>query len=154
MNLPPFQQLLDAHGRDVHRFLIASVGRQAAEDCYQETWLAAMRAYPRLSDASNLRSWIFTVAHRKAIDHVRRRGRSPVAVGAVPEQPVSDPERADDGLWTHVRELPPKQRAAIALRFLTDAPYAEIGEVMQTSEEAARRNVHEGLKRLRMEYER
>jgi RNA polymerase sigma factor (sigma-70 family) len=152
MNLPPFQQLLDAHGRAVHRFLIATVGPQAAEDCYQETWLAALRAYPRLGDASNLRSWIFTVAHHKAIDHVRRR--HPVAVGAVPEQPVSDPEPADEGLWGQVRELPPKQRTALALRFLADAAYAEIGEAMDTSEEAARRNVHEGLKRLRMEYDR
>jgi len=55
VNLPPFQQLLDAHARDVHRFLVALVGRTDADDCYQDTWLAALRAYPRLRDASNLR---------------------------------------------------------------------------------------------------
>src|SRR5262249_41252907 len=73
VRLPPFQTLLDAHGRDVYRFLIASVGRLDADDCYQETWLAALRAYPALRDASNLRSWVLTIAHRKAIDHLRAR---------------------------------------------------------------------------------
>ena len=160
MRLPPFQTLLDAHGRDVHRFLIASVGATDADDCYQETWLAALRAYPRLHDASNLKSWIFTVAHRKAIDHVRSRRRAPVAVGGEPPEPsaaAAVPGRAglgDDDLWARVRELPPKQRTAVALRYVADAGYDEISAVMGTSEDAARRNVHEALKRLRTEYRR
>ena len=153
VRLPPFQTLLDAHGRDVHRFLVASVGRLDADDCYQETWLAALRAYPRLRDAANLRSWIFTVAHRKAIDHVRARRRVAIPVGDVPERAGgSDLSPPDDDLWSQVRELPPKQRTALALRYVTDAAYDEIGAVMGTSEEAARRNVHEALKRLRTEY--
>jgi RNA polymerase sigma factor (sigma-70 family) len=154
VRLPPFQTLLDAHGRDVHRFLVASVGRIDADDCYQETWIAALRAYPKLRDASNLRSWIFTVAHRKAIDHVRARRRVAVPVGDLPE-PASEgeaPNRHDEDLWAHVRELPPKQRTALALRYVADAGYDEISSVMGTSEDAARRNVHEALKRLRTEY--
>jgi RNA polymerase sigma factor (sigma-70 family) len=152
VKLPPFQKLLDDHGRDVYRFLIAAVGAGAAEDCYQETWLAALRAYPRLRDASNLHGWIFTVAHRKAIDHARREHRRPVPVGDLPERPAPSAEDPEDDLWAQVRELPHKQRTAIALRFVADAGYAEISGVMGTSEEAARRNVHEGLKRLRREY--
>ena len=152
MTLPPFQSLLDAHGRDVHRFLIASVGRTDADDCYQETWLAALRAYPRLRDASNLRGWVLTIAHRKAIDHVRSRRRSPVPVNELPERDAPAPASRDDGLWEKVRELPNKQRTALALRYVADAPYAEISAVMDTTEEAARQNVHEGLKRLRLEY--
>jgi RNA polymerase sigma factor (sigma-70 family) len=158
VKLPPFQQLLDAHGRDVHRFLLATVGRGGADDCYQETWLAALRAYPRLRDASNLRSWILTVAHNKAIDHVRANARRAVPVADVPERadPVPVSGARDDGrpeLWAHVRDLPPKQRTALALRYIADAGYAEIASVMGTSEEAARRNVHEALRRLRMEFE-
>jgi RNA polymerase sigma factor (sigma-70 family) len=153
VRLPPFQTLIDAHGRDVHRFLVASVGGLEADDCYQETWLAALRAYPRLRDAANLRSWIFTVAHRKAIDHVRARRRAPVAVGEVPEQPAPPPRAEPDAdLWARVRELPEKQRAAVALRYVADAGYEEIAAAMGTSQEAARRNVHEALKRLRTEY--
>jgi RNA polymerase sigma factor (sigma-70 family) len=152
--LPPFQKLLDAHGRDVHRFLIASVGQVDADDCYQETWVAALRAYPRLRDGSNLRSWIFTIAHRKAIDHARSKRRHAVPVGDVPERPAPSTNGSDDDLWARVGELPPKQRTALALRYVADAPYAEISSVMGTSEEAARRSVHEALKRLRMEYRR
>ncbi len=156
VTLPPFQQLLDCHARDVHRFLVATVGRTDADDCYQETWIAALRAYPRLRDAANLRSWIFTVAHRKAIDHIRARGRRAVPVADVPEPAatvtLTGPE-AEPELWRLVRDLPDKQRTAVALRYVADAPYAEISAVMGTSEEAARRNVHEGLKRLRTEYQ-
>lgn len=153
MSLPPFQTLLDAHGRDVHRFLVAIVGRVDADDCYQETWLAALRAYPRLRNAANLRSWILTIAHRKAIDHVRRQRRVPALVAEIPDgaSPAPAPA-ADDALWSHVRELPPKQRTALALRYVADVAYEQIAEAMGTSEDAARRNVHEGLKRLRLEY--
>jgi RNA polymerase sigma factor (sigma-70 family) len=154
VSLPPFQTLLDAHGRDVHRLLVASVGRLDADDCYQETWLAAMRAYPKLGSATNLRSWILTIASRKAIDHVRRQRRHAVPVGDVPERAgpsVSEP--ADEDLWALVRDLPPKQRTALALRFVADAGYEEIATLMESTDEAARRNVHEALKRLRMEYQ-
>ena len=159
VELPPIQMLIDEHGRDVHRFLSATVGHSAADDCYQETWLAALRAYPRLRNADNLRSWLLTIAHRKSIDHVRARNRQAVPVADVPEPADgsgSAPLIADgeDELWTLVRELPPKQRTAVALRYVFDTAHAEIGSVMGTSEEAARRNVHEGLKRLRTEYER
>jgi RNA polymerase sigma factor (sigma-70 family) len=154
VRLPPFQKVLDAHGRDVHRFIAATVGRSDADDCYQETWLAALRAYPKLRDASNLRSWILTIAHHKAIDHVRSRKRQAVPVADLPERADPPPQTIpDDELWDRVRELPTKQRTALALRYVADAGYTEISTVMGTSEEAARRNVHEALKRLRLEYQ-
>jgi RNA polymerase sigma factor (sigma-70 family) len=48
-----------------------------------------------------------------------------------------------------VRALPDKQRQALMLRFLGDLSHREIGQVMGTTEAAARRNVFEALKRLR-----
>ncbi len=60
-------------------------------------------------------------------------------------------EFADD-LWNAVAMLPAKQRAAVVLRYLLDAEYATVAATMGTSEAAARRNVHEGLKRLRQEH--
>jgi RNA polymerase sigma factor (sigma-70 family) len=155
VDLPPFQALLDAEGRGVHRFLVATVGRVDADDCYQETWLAALRAYPRLRDASNLRSWILTVAHRKAIDHVRARSRRATPLAELPEIPVAaiEPDGVPE-LWAHVRRLPPKQRTAVALRTVADLAYADIARIMGTSEDAARRNVYEALQRLRTEVHR
>jgi RNA polymerase sigma factor (sigma-70 family) len=151
VRLPPFQALLDEHRGDVYRFLVASLGRDEADDCFQETFISALRAYPRLRDASNLRSWLFTIAHRKAIDAHRARTRRAVPVEEVPE-------RADAGgvalngepeLWRAVRGLPAKQRAAVLHRYVNDLAYADIGRVMGCSEDAARRSVHEGLKKLR-----
>jgi RNA polymerase sigma factor (sigma-70 family) len=158
MTLPPFQDLLDSHGRDVFRFLVATVGAVEAEDCYQETWISALRAYPRLRERSNLRGWIFTVAHRKALDHLRAARRRAQPVGDALERAAAErvAPASDDGMpevWASVRALPAKQRTAIALRFLAGSSHAEIAAVMESSEEAARRNVHEGLKRLRKEYQ-
>jgi RNA polymerase sigma factor (sigma-70 family) len=153
VSLPPFQTLLDAHGRDVHRFLVASIGRAEADDCYQETWLSALRAYPRLREDSNLRGWLLTIAARKSIDHLRRRARNAVPAGdELPEVPVHDRDPGDGAVWSAVGTLPPKQRTAVAMRYALDADYALIATTMGTSPEAARRSVHEGLKRLKQEY--
>jgi len=148
---PPFQRFLDAHREDVWRFLVAAVGRDAADDCFQETFMAAMRAYPK-TRIENPRAWVLTIAHRKALDHHRARGRRAVPVGAVPDVPAApDPEPTDDGVWERVADLPPKQRAALLLRFAADLSHREVAAAMGTSEEAARRSAHEGLKRLREE---
>jgi len=163
--LPPFQQLLDEHGRDVLGFLVASVGPHEAEDCFQETFIAALRGYGKLRHGRHLRSWLLTIAHRKAIDHHRARGRRPMPAGAAEEldgagrslsggQPAGgDPAAASGGgeIWRAVSALPPKQRSAVVLRYATDMAYADIGEMLDCSPEAARRNVFEGLETLRGE---
>jgi DNA-directed RNA polymerase specialized sigma24 family protein len=156
VTLPPFQSLLDAHDREVHRFLTAIVGPVDADDCYQDTWIAALKAYPDLRDASNLRGWLLTIAHNKAIDSVRSRGRAPLptadsalfdgAVQAAPGGGVGE-------IWELVRRLPEKQRMALTMRYVLDADYALIAATMGTREDAARRNVHEALKQLRAKYE-
>jgi RNA polymerase sigma factor (sigma-70 family) len=153
--LPPFQVVLDDNRHAVHRFLVAAVGYHDAGDVFQETMLSALRAYPELRDGSNLRGWLFTIAHRKVIDSARARERRPVPVGAVPDRVGdADPVETGDDVWSSVRQLPPKQRTAVLLRYLDDRPYAEIAEVLGCSEAAARQNVHTGLERLREEYVR
>jgi RNA polymerase sigma factor (sigma-70 family) len=156
VRLPPFQSLLDAHRADVYRFCVAMVGVVDADDCFQETWIAALRAYPRLRRADNLRAWLFRIAQNKAIDAHRARSRRPVPVETVPE-PATPPsaggaEDSEPELWARVRELPPKQRAAVFAREVLGMPYPELALLLESSEDAARRNVHEGLKKLRKEY--
>jgi RNA polymerase sigma factor (sigma-70 family) len=151
-DLPPFQRLIDQHGPDVQRFLVAMAGPVDGADAFQETWLAAMRAYPTLRSAENLRGWLFTIAHRKVIDLARARSRRAQPVAEPPEQAHVDPDRlggADDDLWSAVASLPPKQRSAVVQRHVLDRPYSEIAEVLESSEDAARQSVRAGLRRLR-----
>jgi RNA polymerase sigma factor (sigma-70 family) len=152
VHLPPFESLVAAHAAELHRFLVAWIGPSEAEDCLQETFMSALRAYPRLRSADNLRAWLYTIAQRKATDVARRRARRPHSTldGVEPLAPAA-PDPADDGLWRQVGALPVKQRTAVVQRYALDLTYAEIGQRMGITEEAARQNVSAGLKRLRRE---
>jgi RNA polymerase sigma factor (sigma-70 family) len=149
VRLPPFQTLLDDHADAVLRYLRASVGANEAEDCFQETFLSALRAYPGLRDASNLRGWLLTIAHRKALDSHRSRGRRPLPVEHVPEVAVVEEQRDEPALWRAVRRLPAKQRSAVFLRFAADLDYVQIGQAIGCSDAAARQNVRAGLAQIR-----
>ena len=152
MRLPPFSVFLEEYRVPVFRFLMASVGPDHADDCFQETFLSALRAYPRLQPGTNLRAWILTIAGRKAIDHERGRRRRAIPVAEVPEVPAHGSPGSPDGepeLWRAVRQLPPMQRGAIVQRYVLDLSYREVAEVLGCSEEAARANAHEARRRLR-----
>lgn len=155
---PPFQAFLDDHGDLVGRFLRGLVGPGEAEDCAQETFLAALRAWPQLAPGTNLRAWVLTIARHKAIDGVRARRRQAQpnadagtwtqATGADPaSSPIADPE-----LWGAVGSLPEKQRAAIVLRYVGDLSHREVAAALGCSEAAARRSAFEGLKKLKEVY--
>jgi RNA polymerase sigma factor (sigma-70 family) len=154
---PPFQRFLDAERDVVWRFLVSAVGGAEAEDCFQETFIAALRAYPRLRPDSNLRAWVLTIAQRKALDAHRARARRalPVAAVALAERGGSSPSAQDEAmandapLWEAVGELPARQRSAVMLRYVADLPHRDIAVAIGCSEEAARRSLHEGLTKLR-----
>jgi RNA polymerase sigma factor (sigma-70 family) len=151
--LPPFERVVDEHGLALLRFCVARVGPERADDCFQETMLAALRAYGEVREAGAVRSWLFAIAARKAIDGHRARARAPAPVEDVETLAgaAAEPVPRDRVLWARVGALPPKQREAVALRYLADLSHREIAAVMETSEAAARRNVFEGLARLRRE---
>jgi RNA polymerase sigma factor (sigma-70 family) len=154
VRLPPFQTLVEEHRVDLYRFCVVTAGRGDADDVFQESWIAALRAYPKLRRADNLRGWLFRIAQNKAIDFHRSRARRPLPVDEVPE-PAAGEQAGLDGeseLWGAVRELPPKQRTAVFCRAVLGMPYSELAALLECSEEAARRNVFEGLKRLREEW--
>lgn len=147
-DLPPFETLVERHGTPLLRFCVARLGPDRGEDVFQETLLSALGHYDQLRDPDAARSWLFSVANSKIIDAARRRAREPSTTDHEPaDNRTVSTSQAD--IWDEVRTLPPKQREAVGLRFLGELTHAEIAEVMGTSAEAARRNVHEGLNQLR-----
>lgn len=145
----PFQSFLDEHGAAVLAFLRAMVGPVEADDCFQETFIAALRGYGSL-DGPSPRAWVLAIARNKTIDHHRAAGRQPrLSASDLPEAPAPAPAEPDPELWREVAALPERQRAAVALRYAADLRYREIAQAMGTTAEAARRSVHEGLKKLR-----
>ena len=153
MTPPPFQRLLDAHAGDVLRFCRAAAGPVDGDDVFQETVVAALRAYPRLRHTDNLKGWLLTIAHNKALDHHRARARRPVpAEDLEPAVSANGSAPRDDALWDAVHALPPKQRGAVLLRFVGDLSHREIASALGSSEAAARRSLADGLAKLRTQW--
>ncbi len=148
------------HGGAVLQVLRGVVGPVDADDCWQETFIAALRAYPQLRPDSHVRGWLVTIAHRKAIDALRARGRRAVPVQELEPAAALRPDSPSamdavlDGmvsaeLWAQVGSLPEKQRLAVAYRYGADLDYEEIAGLLGCSREAARRSAFEGIRQLR-----
>jgi RNA polymerase sigma factor (sigma-70 family) len=153
--LEPFEAVVVEHGPVVMRVCRALLGPAEADDAWSETFLAALRAYPDLGPGSNVRGWLVTIAHRKAIDQLRARSRRPEPAADVGHSlPGADagPEPVDSELSAALAGLPTKARLAVVYRYLADLPYAEVGALLECSEAAARRNAADGIARLRRQY--
>ncbi len=148
--LEPFESVLERHGPAVLRFCVARLGPDRGEEAFQETLLAALRHYGDLHDSAAVGGWLFSIAQRKIADSARSLARAPIVTDQLEEHGGSwhDPDPAYD-VWSQVAALPPKQREAVALRYMADLSHGDIAEAMGTTADAARRNVFEGLNRLR-----
>jgi RNA polymerase sigma factor (sigma-70 family) len=148
VNPVPFERFLDVHAALVMRYLAVAVGPADADDVFQETFLAALRAWPRVIDDGRLERWILRIASRKALDHHRRRRVRPTPVEAVPDRAVSD-RVPDPTVWRAVAELPEAQREAVIHRYALDRTYAQIAAAVGCTPEAARANVYQGMRKLK-----
>ena len=144
--LPPFETFYAEHSAEVLRFLRRRLGSDRADDAFQETFLRALRAYDRLRHAEHLRAWVLTIATRVTIDTRRRSGEH---VDEVPEVPVEDGRPAYEELAFLTDELPPKERAAVVLRYGYDLDYEQIAAALDSSPDAARQAASSGVRRLR-----
>ena len=149
MNRIPFERFLEENRVRIMRYLGAAVGPDDADDVFQETFLAALRAWPDVVDDGRLDRWVLKIASRKAVDHHRRTRSRPIPVEAPPDRAVPADEPVGDPIWEAVAMLPVAQREAVLCRFALDLPYADVGELLGISAEAARANVYEGMKKLR-----
>ena len=148
--IPPFERFYDAHRDEVFGLLARRLGRQAAEDAFQETFLRALRAYGRLQHGEHLRAWVLTIASRVAIDTLRRR-RPEVLDG---EPAVRDARPVLAQLEHLADDLPPTERAAVVLRYGFDLDYADIAAALGSTPEAARQAASSGVRRLRQKEHR
>ena len=144
VTVPPFERFYEEHRGVVFGMLAKRLGRERAEDAFQETFFRALRAYPKLRDGDNLRAWVLTIARRVAVDHYRRREATPVVV-----EPETDSRPAYAELRELADGLPRKERAAVVLRYGYDMSYAAIGAALGSTEDAARQAASAGVRRLR-----
>jgi RNA polymerase sigma factor (sigma-70 family) len=143
--IPPFERFYAEHRQEVFGLLVRRLGRERAEDAFQETFLRALRAYSSLRHGDHLRAWVLTIARNVAVDAYRRE-RPTVEL----EEPIEVPRRPAYAELEHLTDgLPPTERAAVVLRYAYDLPYAAIGAALGSSEEAARQAASAGVRRLR-----
>lgn len=143
--LPPFERLYRTHAREILAYLHRTAPTGQAEDAFQETFLRALRAYPRVRSAENLRAWLFTIATRIVIDAARRRP----AHAELHEIAVEDRPPAYAEIEHLTDQLPARERAAVVLRYGYDLPYADIALALDSTEAAARQAASSGIRRLR-----
>jgi RNA polymerase sigma factor (sigma-70 family) len=147
VTIPPFERFYEQHRNAVFGHLVRLLGRQRAEDAFQETFLRALRGYPKLEHGRHLKAWVFTIATRVAVDETRKRRPEPALVEL---EFAGDGERPAYAQLEHLAaELPEKERAAVVLRYGYDLPYEQIADALDSSEEAARQAASSGVRRLR-----
>jgi RNA polymerase sigma factor (sigma-70 family) len=146
--VPPFESFYEAHKDEVLAFLRRRAGTQRADDLFQDTFLRALRAYDRLEHGEHLRAWVLTIAGRLLIDCARSE-RPQSALGE--DRSTEDARPAFEELAPLTDGLPPKERAAVVLRYGYDLDYAEIGVALGSNEQAARQAASAGVRRLRKE---
>ena len=144
--IPPFETFYAEHAGEVLQLLRSRLGRERADDAFQETFLRALRAYDRLHHAEHLRAWVLTIASRVAIDTHRRAGET---TEELPELPHVDGRPAYEELAFLTDTLPPKERAAVVLRYGYDLDYDQIAAALDASEDAARQAASTGVRRIR-----
>jgi RNA polymerase sigma factor (sigma-70 family) len=145
MRIPPFERFYESHRDEIWAFLVRKLGRERAEDAFQETFLRALRGYPQLEHGRHLRAWAYTIAGRVAVDELRRRRPAELLV----DPSVEDGRPAYAEIEHLASELPPKERAAVVLRYAYDFDYEDIGAALGSSAEAARQAASSGVRRLR-----
>ena len=159
MTQPEFESLVAAHSAEIFAYLWRMVRDEAdAQDCLQEAFLRAYRACDRLDGRAQHRAWLYRIATNVALTHLKRRGREAARrAPLVPDLADAEPLPGEAAIRREtlaaiaaaVESLPEQQRAALILRKYQDLSYAEIADTLGCSEESARANVYQAIRKLR-----
>ncbi|MDH5507769.1 MAG: RNA polymerase sigma factor [Anaerolineae bacterium] len=159
---PPFESLVTNHSREILGYLWRILGDSGdAEDCLQDTFLRSFKAYKRLDGDANYRAWLYKIATNTAYTHLKKRNAvamrtSDLSSDVTLDSPTISPDDENrfplEAVKSAIDNLPNKQRSALMLRKYQELSYAEIGLALNCSEESARANVYQALKKLREEF--
>lgn len=164
-----FEELIERHHDEIFAYvwrLLASDRssdrKTAAEDLVQEVYLRAYRSFSRLRADTNHRAWLYKIATNCAYSRLRQmqhgRGKAAALASAVAALGSASDISASHGqidrrLRFLVSQLPAKQNACVTLRYLQDLDYPEIAQILGCSQESARANVYQAIRRLRLALE-
>jgi RNA polymerase sigma-70 factor (ECF subfamily) len=156
----PFEPIMRRYERDIMRYLLRVTGnREEAADLFQETWLRAYGAYARLEPGREVRPWLYAIAVNLCRNRARDGARRARVIAA--EEPAEKrsgkfhhAENENDGYAAvHLRELmsalPARQREAVYLRYFAGLDYRAIAVAMGCSQDTARANVAQGMKKIK-----
>jgi len=142
-----YRELVGRFGPRLRYFVRKLVGQaDRADDLVQEVWIDVLRQLPRLKDVGAFTTWLYRIAHGKAMLDGRRNGRAPKMTSDV-ESIADESEEtfsAEDAARIHAAldELEPVHREVLVLRFLEQMSYDEIGEIVDCPLGTVRSRLH------------
>jgi len=158
-----FEELVDRHQGEIYAYLLRMVRDDGeAQDLCQDVFLRAYRAFGDLEGAPNFRAWLYRIATNLALNAIRHRRSGERVTGALASVGVTsvDDDHAETlghrELLGRVEEaigtLPLKQRVAFTQRRFLGLSYAEIAAATGSTEEGARANVYQAVRKLRTQF--
>jgi RNA polymerase sigma-70 factor (ECF subfamily) len=160
MAIPPilpdeFELLIQAIRPELHRYVTRMVGSAVdAEDVVQDTLVKAHDSLALLNARTNVRGWLFRIAHNKAIDYLRGQIREPLELldeypaTTEPDEPLEEKELAAFALSLFIK-LVPRQRSCVVLKDIMGYSLAEISELLNATVPEIKAALHRGRTRLR-----
>jgi RNA polymerase sigma-70 factor (ECF subfamily) len=173
-NVPAFERLYQRHQAALYRFVRRLLGRTAAaqaDEVFQDTWMRVLQSRARYSprNGAQFRTWLFTLAHHRAIDALRRGGRELPLVDDdqdEPFEPAGKPwqhwPRADQTIdnlvfWRRagvrlldcLEQLPTLQRATFLLHHEDGVALDEIAKSLDVGFETAKSRLRYAMAKLR-----
>ena len=158
-----FQLLYERHRGGLYRYFLRQSNRSVAEELFQDVWTRVIQSRKRYRPKAAFKTWLYTLAHNRLVDHWRREGARPVEPLAAdddcPEMTAPDmnpgPQRLVDlrdcieQLLQLVSGLPDVQRQTFLLRHEAGMSLAEIAAAMSTGAETAKSRLRYAMDRLR-----
>jgi RNA polymerase sigma-70 factor (ECF subfamily) len=160
-----FEALVRRHQGPLYNFCLRMLGQnEDAADVAQETFVQLYSHLGRLDEREPIAPWLFRVARNRCIDLIRRRRTVPLILTDDSDEATHQSDPADDEplpdelaeradlqrlLASAIAALPPTYGEVVALRYAGDRSFAEIAEILDCDEGAARVRFHRAKGLLR-----